>query len=584
MQSIRTLAQALALSAATLATPALAQDWVAQSDAYSSAVLEMQGQFSPENAAGTGLEQFDGTALSLDADRSQRIVAAYQAEIAKLEAAQAQAQDENLKQDLAILIASLNNDITGTQLSDRLEMQWYDVPQIVFGGINGVLDDQVAAGRRGSAAQLLRQYAGLEGGRPSLAEQARARFAESEGNGRVGPYRANVEQAIGRTPALIAGIRELFQRYQISAPEALDAMEQQLTDYAAWEKATVLPAARQDYRQPPEIYAHNLAQYGIDLPPQELVSRARRGFYETRAQMQALAPLVAEKFGFAATDYPAVIAELKKQTIPQDELEDFYRMVGEQLEAMIARENIVSLPDYPVSMRLGSAAENAASPAPHMRPPRLIGNTGEQGTFVLTTGNSSGGDGGTYDDFNFAAAAWFVSAHEARPGHELQFAQMVERGVSQARVLYALNSTNVEGWALYAEAEMLPYLPVEGQLLLLQSRLLRASRAMLDPMLNLGQIDLDGARRVLADEARFSAPMVQQELDRYVFRAPGQAGSYYYGYSQLIDLRIETELALGDAFDRKAFNDFLIGQGALPIGLLSAAVREEFVPSQQSGG
>ena len=112
------------------------------------------------------------------------------------------------------------------------------------------------------------------------------------------------------------------------------------------------------------------------------------------------------------------------------------------------------------------------------------------------------------NDFNFGAAAWTLSVHEGRPGHELQFAQMVERGVSQARVLYAFNSVNVEGWALYAEAEMLPYEPVEGQLIALQHRLLRASRAMLDPMLNLGLTDMATAERVLSEEARFSPSML----------------------------------------------------------------------------
>ena len=129
---------------------------------------------------------------------------------------------------------------------------------------------------------------------------------------------------------------------------------------------------------------------------------------------------------------------------------------------------------------------------------------------------------------------------------------------------------------------MLPYEPVEGQLIALQHRLLRASRAMLDPMLNLGLTDVATAERVLAEEARFSPSMVKQEVDRYTFRAPGQAGSYFYGYSQLIDLRTETELALGDKFDRMAFNDFIVGQGLLPIGLLSQAVREDFIPAQRA--
>ncbi|MBU1254176.1 MAG: DUF885 domain-containing protein, partial [Alphaproteobacteria bacterium] len=269
--------------------------------------------------------------------------------------------------------------------------------------------------------------------------------------------------------------------------------------------------------------------------------------------------------------------------IPNDEIEDFYRGVNAQLEATIRENDIVSLPDYELSMRLASEAESAAQPAPHMRPPRLIGNTGEQGTFVLTAGNPTAGPEDAYDDFNFAAASWTLSAHEGRPGHEMQFAALVEQGVSLARLLYAFNSVNVEGWALYAEAEMLPYEPIEGQFIAQQFRLLRAARAFLDPMLNLGLITREEAGRILREEALFSPGMVKQELDRYTFRMPGQAGSYYYGYRKLIDLRIETEVALGEDFEEKAFNDFLLSQGIIPLELMAQAVREEFIPSQRSG-
>jgi uncharacterized protein (DUF885 family) len=153
--------------------------------------------------------------------------------------------------------------------------------------------------------------------------------------------------------------------------------------------------------------------------------------------------------------------------------------------------------------------------------------------------------------------------------------------VSLARTLFAFNSVNVEGWALYAEAEMVPYLPLDGQLMALQFRLLRAARAMLDPMLNLGMIDRERAGKVLSDDVGLSPAMVRQELDRYTFNAPGQAGSYFYGYARILELRAETELALGEKFDRLAFNNFLLDQGMLPPDLLAKAVRERFVPEQQ---
>jgi uncharacterized protein (DUF885 family) len=159
---------------------------------------------------------------------------------------------------------------------------------------------------------------------------------------------------------------------------------------------------------------------------------------------------------------------------------------------------------------------------------------------------------------------------------------MVERGISLARTLFAFNSVNVEGWALYAEAEMVPYEPIDGQMIALQLRLLRGARAMLDPMLNLGLIDRERARHVLEDEVGVSPAMAKQELDRYMFNAPGQAGSYFYGYSRILQLRMDTELALGGKFSRLAFNNFLLDQGLLPPDLLAKAVEEEFIPAHTS--
>jgi uncharacterized protein (DUF885 family) len=129
---------------------------------------------------------------------------------------------------------------------------------------------------------------------------------------------------------------------------------------------------------------------------------------------------------------------------------------------------------------------------------------------------------------------------------------------------------------------MVPYEPLDGQLFALQFRLMRNARAMLDPMLNLGLTDRDTALRVLTDEVGLSKAMARQEVDRYTVNSPGQAGSYFYGYSRILQLRAETELALGNKFDRRAFNDFLLDQGLLPPDLLAKAVRDVFVPAQKA--
>ena len=169
----------------------------------------------------------------------------------------------------------------------------------------------------------------------------------------------------------------------------------------------------------------------------------------------------------------------------------------------------------------------------------------------------------------------------ARPGHELQFDAMLEHGISLARARFAFNSTNVEGWGLYAEYIMQPYEPDEGQLLTLQLRLLRAARAFLDPELQSGKVTADGAYRVLEKDVVLSRAFAKEEVERFTYRSPGQANSYFYGYTKLLALRKDTEAALGARFDAQRFHDFILGQGLLPPGLMRKAVMEDFIPSQK---
>src|ERR1700690_1183700 len=202
-----------------------------------------------------------------------------------------------------------------------------------------------------------------------------------------------------------------------------------------------------------------------------------------------------------------------------------------------------------------------------MVPPPFLHNTGEKGEFVLPL-NIPAGPGQTsaeqYDDFTFDAAAWTLAAHEARPGHELQYDSMLEHGVSLARVRYAFNSTNVEGWGLYSEYLIRPYMPAEGQLVSLDLRLLRAARAFLDPELQAGKIQPEDAYRVLQTDVVLSHAFATEEVERFTCRSPGQANSYFYGYTRLLELRHDTEKALVKRFDQQNFHDFILAQGLLP--------------------
>jgi uncharacterized protein (DUF885 family) len=324
------------------------------------------------------------------------------------------------------------------------------------------------------------------------------------------------------------------------------------------------------------VYALRLERAGVDLPQDKLVALAHEQFGAIQAEMQKVAAEVARARGLPSADYRDVMRELKKEQLQGEAIVPHYRQRLAQIEDIIRREHLVTLPARPARIRLGTPAENAQQPAPHMVAPRLVGNTGEQGEFVLPlsipapTGSKEAEQ--RYDDFTFAAASWTLTSHEVRPGHELQFDSMVERGVSIARARYAFNSANVEGWGLYSEAIVLPFMPPEGQLVSLDYRLHRAARAFLDPELQQGKWTFDSARDFLQKEVGLSPAFATAEVERYTFRMPGQATSYFYGFTRLRALRAEVEQKLGSRFVAQDLHDAILGEGLMPPDLLRETV------------
>ncbi|HYO16663.1 MAG TPA: DUF885 domain-containing protein [Thermoanaerobaculia bacterium] len=585
----RFLATLVALLALPAVPPALAQTapaaWVQKSDENTQILLEVLARFSPEGAGELGISGLDEEILDLKAGFDERETAATRKAGEELRRRLAAEKDPAVRQDLQILIEAVDDSLEGRRLREKHSLPYFNVTQIVFGGLRGLLDDQVEPQRRPAALVRLRKYAGLEPGYQPLARLAegytRARLADPR---LFGPFRERIERDLSNNATVLAGIEELFKRYGVKGYEEPYArLREQLAAYDQFVRNEILPRARTDFRLPPELYAFSLRQVGIDMPVDELVSRAKVAFREIQNEMQALAPLVAKEHGIASTDYREVLRELKKKQIEGEGILPHYEARIKALEEIIRREGIVTLPDRPMKFRLASEAESVGSPAPHMQPPRLIGNTGEMGEFVLPLRipAQEGQKTLALDDFTYDAFSWTLTAHEGRPGHELQFAALVEKGVSKARAIYAFNSVNAEGWALYAEAEVKPYLPLDGQLAALQSRLARAARAILDPGLQSGTITREEALRILREEVGLSEGMALQEVQRYTFRSPGQATAYFAGYTRLMELRAEVERILGPKFDRRKYHDFVLAQGLLPPALLRQAVMEEFIPKQK---
>ncbi len=543
------------------------------SDEHAQILLGVDAIIAPEASGELGVPGIDERITDWSDGSFAREIAAYADAEKKLADLLRIERSESVQIDLQILEDAAGRARRGREIEDRLLVRLYDPGRTSFDGVSALLGDGTSEAQHRSALVRLRRYVEAAGARAPLAQQAEARMREQMNDARkLMPDRASVEHCVKAWPLLVRGLRDSFGNAHVDeAKPLLDRLDSELAAYSAFLEHDVLPRARGDARLPAELYAFRLEERGIDIAPRELSADAHAAFAAIQIEMQTVAREVAHDHGFADPDYRAVLRALKRTQIRKDTLAALYQRRIDENEAILRREQIVSLPARPLGFRMATSAESSRMPAPMYLPAPLLHNEGRFGTFVLVAGDPNS-EGTGYDDFSFDAGTWWLTAHEGRPGHDLQFSTMVERPPSIARAVYAFNSVNAEGWGLYAESLIEPFVPTDAKLGILQARLMRAAHAFLDIDLNLGLIEPGEVHRVMVDEVGFSDAWATTCLQRYTTMMPGQAPSYFYGYRRLIELRDDVRRELGDRFEQRAFHDAILSEGLLPPKLMRQAI------------
>jgi len=178
-----------------------------------------------------------------------------------------------------------------------------------------------------------------------------------------------------------------------------------------------------------------------------------------------------------------------------------------------------------------------------------------------------------------ARPTWEMEAltlHEAVPGHHVQIALAQERAGLPAFRRNSSYTAFVEGWALYAESlggEMGFYVDPYARFGQLTYEMWRAVRLVVDTGLHAMGWSRQQAIEFFAANTPKSETDIAVEVDRYIVW-PGQALGYKMGELRLRALRTEAERALGPAFDLRAFHDLVLSEGALPVAVLEARVRD----------
>ena len=191
--------------------------------------------------------------------------------------------------------------------------------------------------------------------------------------------------------------------------------------------------------------------------------------------------------------------------------------------------------------------------------------------------------------YNLAARPkWEMEAltlHEAVPGHHLQIAIAQElEGLPEFR-REGMYTAYVEGWGLYAESlgyEMGFYQDPYSRFGQLMYEMWRAIRLVVDTGIHSMDWSRDQAIAYFMENSGKSEHDITVEVDRYIVW-PGQALAYKVGQLKIAELRANAQRQLGPQFDLRAFHDYLLGAGALPLDILETRM-QQWVASVKNGG
>ncbi|MEA2690867.1 MAG: hypothetical protein QOJ16_254, partial [Acidobacteriota bacterium] len=161
-----------------------------------------------------------------------------------------------------------------------------------------------------------------------------------------------------------------------------------------------------------------------------------------------------------------------------------------------------------------------------------------------------------------------ILVHEGVPGHYLQLALSWAHPDPIRRHYY--DSGANEGIGFYAEEMMLQAglfddSPRTREILYNFMRL-RALRVEVDVRLALGEITLDQAAEYLWTTVPMDAETARDEAASFA-ATPGQAISYQVGKVQILRLLADARRQKGEAFDLRAFHDYVWKNGNVPLAL-----------------
>ncbi len=376
---------------------------------------------------------------------------------------------------------------------------------------------------------------------------------------------------------------DLKASYDPAAKNAVAAMR----SFNEWLKMSLKETGAESWRLGKEKYAKKFALVmGTDLTPEQVLAKAEFALAETRKQMFMLAlPLhhamypkhvdpvdvnliIGETFKKIDEKHPTPEGYMDEARKALNETRAYLKSHPDSLVKDPPRDNLQVI-DTPVFMR-GSYALGGFNPAPPMEP--------QLGAFYWVTPIPKDWPQERIDSKlreNNIYGLRVLTIHEAIPGHYVQaeYASAIEP--LSRRMLRAIYGSGVyvEGWAVYATAEMLKAGYMDNSPELKMQNLKWELRAIANTILDIkyhtmGLTD-DAAMKLMMDRTFQEKEEATAKVQRAKLGSC-QLPTYFTGYSEWKRLRAAAEQKQGKDFKAGAFNEKALREGALPMKTLGA--------------
>ncbi|MEQ1693046.1 MAG: DUF885 domain-containing protein, partial [Gemmatimonas sp.] len=518
----------------------------------------------PSIAAGNGIHDFDGVLEDFSAGAIQREVTALKRQRTQLRAFSAAqlTMDERVDQTI------LDGVIDGWLLEQETLQNWRRNPMLyasaVSDGVHNLMTMQYASGPV-RMRRIITKLAGV----PQLLAAARTNitnppkvFAERGAvmmKGASGMLANDVALAFASqrgTPLM-----DSLQRAVIAARPHIDA-------FVRWLERDVIPTASGDYAIGGAAVSRRYrAEELINLPLDTLVRIGERELANGQAEFRAAAARLSP-----GRDAQVVWQEVRRNHPGRGAVIAAAQAIVDSLTTFVRAKGLVTVPSGERVSVAAAQPFDLGFASMHASPP--LERLPVQSFYYITDASaeqSVAQQQAWLERFNYASLT-NTSAHEAMPGHWLHSQYMRKTPGKVRRIWIGLNpfpqpSSGQDGWAHYAEQLVVEQGYANGdpryQLAQVSDALTRICRLLSGIKVHRREWTLDQAQACFERQAYVAEPAARREAERATYDPT--YGGYFLGKRGLLTLRRDVQVAMGAAFNLRAFHERILTNGIAPI-------------------